>query len=414
MLGGAVRFGMESGWKTASGGRLRRRRGDVVGGDTVRSNIRGHALEVWGGVGLVAGMLLVGGCVTNEEILAVRRDVAALRSELATLNRANQSARDFTEERLGKLEAEVRGRVESSVKESEGSRVALHQRLEELTTETRFVQGKLEENGSVLRDLQARLDEVDQRTRQTGQRMDALDQRTLQFGQRVETVDQQVKAADQMARATDQQLKGIGQRLQIVEQSRMGVAPPAVAPTAPMATAPGTAMAPGQPPVVGQPPPGAPQMPVAQPPASPGPPMATAPSPAPAPPARPEPVLPPEDLYKAALSDYTKGEYDLAITGFRSYLKNYPRTSLTPNAQYWLAECYFSQRNYGQAVEAFDAVIREYPDSPKVPSALFKQGEAYLQAGDTTNGTAVLCELMRKHGKTREARLARDKNLRCR
>jgi tol-pal system protein YbgF len=129
---------------------------------------------------------------------------------------------------------------------------------------------------------------------------------------------------------------------------------------------------------------------------------------------RPQAVLPPEDLYKAALSDYTKGEYDLAITGFRSYLKNYPRTSLTPNAQYWLAECYFSQKNYGQAVDEFDVVVREYPDSPKVPSALFKQGEAYLQAGDTKNATTVLCELMSKHGKTREARLARDKNLRCR
>ena len=59
-------------------------------------------------------------------------------------------------------------------------------------------------------------------------------------------------------------------------------------------------------------------------------------------------------------------------------------------------------------------VIHEYPDSPKVPSALFKQGDAYLQAGDTKQATAVLCELINKYGKTREARLARDKNIRCR
>jgi tol-pal system protein YbgF len=114
------------------------------------------------------------------------------------------------------------------------------------------------------------------------------------------------------------------------------------------------------------------------------------------------------------LSDYTKGDYDLAIDGFRSYLKNYPRTSLAANAQYWLAECYFSQKNYTQAIDEFDVVTREYADSPKVPSALFKQGEAYLQMGDTKQATTVLCELISKHGKTREARLARDKNLRCR
>jgi len=59
-------------------------------------------------------------------------------------------------------------------------------------------------------------------------------------------------------------------------------------------------------------------------------------------------------------------------------------------------------------------VIRDYPDSPKVPSALFKQGDALLQMGDTKRATASLCELIGKHGKTREARLAREKNIRCR
>ena len=87
---------------------------------------------------------------------------------------------------------------------------------------------------------------------------------------------------------------------------------------------------------------------------------------------------------------------------------------MAPNAQYWLAECYYGQKNYPQAIEEFNVVIQEYPDSPKVPSALFKQGDAYLQAGDTKQATIVLCELISKYGKTREARLARDKNIRCR
>ena len=37
-----------------------------------------------------------------------------------------------------------------------------------------------------------------------------------------------------------------------------------------------------------------------------------------------------------------------------------------------------------------------------------------VQAGDTKQATIVLCELISKYGKTREARLARDKNIRCR
>jgi tol-pal system protein YbgF len=355
-------------------------------------------MRVWHGAAVIVGAVtLLGGCATNEDVLAVRRDVATLRNELASVNRANQSARDLTEERLRKVEGDVRGRVESSMKESETSRVALNQRLEELTTETRFVQGKLEEGSSVLRDIQSRLDDVDRQTRQSGQR--------------VEGIDQQVKA--------------MGQRVQALEQARISGTPPTGAPAGATPPPPAMAVAPGQQSGAGSPPPAGipPQAPGtpsgAQPPALPPapatppvqPPAATA---TPAPPPRPQPALPPEELYKAALSDYTKGEYDLAITGFRSYIKSYPRTSLASNAQYWLAECYFSQKNYAQAIEEFEVVVRDYGDSPKVPSALFKQGEAYLQTGDTKQATTVLCDLIAKHGKTREARLARDKNVRCR
>jgi len=132
-------------------------------------------------------------------------------------------------------------------------------------------------------------------------------------------------------------------------------------------------------------------------------------------------LLPPEEVYKNALGDYTKGDYDLAIAGFRSYVQNYPRTSLVPNAHYWLGESYYGQKNYAQAIEEFEVVIRDYPDSPKVPSALFKQGDAFLQLNDLKQATAALCELAdakSKYSRTREAQLAREKmrerNIRCR
>jgi len=132
-------------------------------------------------------------------------------------------------------------------------------------------------------------------------------------------------------------------------------------------------------------------------------------------------LLPPEEVYKNALNDYTKGNYDFAIAGFRTYIQNYPKTSLVPNAQYWLGESYYGQKNYAQAVEEFEVIIRDYPDNPKVPSALFKQGYAYLEMNDSKRATMILCELTdakSKYSKTREAQLAREKmrerNIRCR
>lgn len=371
-------------------------------------NGRLAAAALPGAVLLIAG--LTAGCVaTGDDIQALRRDLNGLRQEMSGMAKAQESARVFTDERLSKLESDFRGRFEASVKETEGSRAALATRLDELATETRLVQGKLEENAFVLTNLNNRLDEIDQAGRQRGRRLDGL--------------EQQVKALSP-------------------------VPPPAPVPGAAPGTAPGMAPGPGvgpppvtqppaAPPAAGQPfgaplpappalgaPPPAPQPPAisppaAQPPAA-APPTGQPPAAQPPPvvatrPAQPSPaVLPPEDVYRAALNDYTKGNYDLAITGFRTYIQNYPKTSLVPNAQYWLGESYYSQKNYAQAIEEFEVVIRDYPDSPKVPSALFKQGDALLQMNDTKRATTVLCELIGKHGKTREARLAREKNIRCR
>jgi tol-pal system protein YbgF len=364
-----------------------------------------------GAVPLIA--VLVSGCATGGDIQALRRDLTNLRQEVAGMSKAQESARVFTDERLSKLEGDFQGRFENTLKETEGSRAALATRLDELATETRMVQGKLEENAFVLTNLNNRLDEIDQAGRQRARRLDSL--------------EQQAKTASP-------------------------VPPPAPVPGTAPGTPPGTVPVPAPGPGVGQPP-------MAQPPAGPpaagqpfgaplpAPPALGTPSPVPqapaisppatqppaaAPPtgqppaAQPPPVvatrpaqpstavLQPEDVYRAALNDYTKGNYDLAITGFRTYIQNYPKTSLVPNAQYWLGESYYSQKNYAKAIEEFEVVIRDYPDNPKVPSALFKQGDALLQVNDSKRATAVLCELIGKHGKTREARLAREKNIRCR
>jgi tol-pal system protein YbgF len=362
-------------------------------------NSRLAVVALLGAVLLIAG--LTAGCVaTGDDIQALRRDLSSLRQEVSGMAKTQESARGLTEERLTKLESEFSGRFEATVKETEGSRAALATRLDELATETRLVQGKLEENAFVLTNLNNRLDEIDQAGRQRARRLEVL--------------EQQIRPVS----PTPPPAPAPG--------TTPGMAPGTAPGTVP-APGPGVGQPPAAPPAAGQPlgaPSPAPQPPVISPPAAQPPaavppagqPPAAQPPPAVATrPAAPSPaLLQPEDVYRAALNDYTKGNYDLAITGFRTYIQNYPKTSLVPNAQYWLGESYHSQKNYAQAIEEFEVVIRDYPDSPKVPSALFKQGEALELMGDTRRATTVRCELINKYGKTREARLVREKNIRCR
>ena len=52
-----------------------------------------------------------------------------------------------------------------------------------------------------------------------------------------------------------------------------------------------------------------------------------------------------EEIYNLAYKDYIKGDYSLAIMGFRELLKRYQNDPLASEAQYWIGECYYSQNN---------------------------------------------------------------------
>ncbi|MBI2840346.1 MAG: tol-pal system protein YbgF [Acidobacteria bacterium] len=124
----------------------------------------------------------------------------------------------------------------------------------------------------------------------------------------------------------------------------------------------------------------------------------------------PSGVLPPPDqIYNTAYTDYIKGNFDLAIAGFRQYITNYPSTQLSDNAQYWVGECYYSQKRYDQAVDEFNKAVLNYPKGDKIPSAMLKKGYALLELYRTGDAVAALQELIDKYGVSDEARIAKQR-----
>ena len=117
----------------------------------------------------------------------------------------------------------------------------------------------------------------------------------------------------------------------------------------------------------------------------------------------------PMDTYQAALRDYQRGNYDLAIEGFREYVSINPRADLADNAAYWIGESLFSQKKYRDAIEQFDSVVNNYPKSDKVPGALLKKGYAYINVGERAQGVVQLQYVLHEHPKSQEASLARQK-----
>jgi tol-pal system protein YbgF len=405
---------------------------------------------------VLAFSLLTVGCEGDLSLRMIHRDVDLMRSEVAAVARTGEGTRALVEERirkveerlgksdrtlagleekLRKLDSDLKSQSIKTVQERQErqaflqSQAALSVKLDELTTGVRLAQGQTEEMGHGITGVNRRVDEFGRRLDQIGQRLNGSDRQISQAAGAAQeaaavarqaaaasqqTAQQVTAALQQMAHQTNAAIEQVHAtaQLALAEARKTTKEKPTAGPT-------GSSLTGTQPmaPVVN---------PVTAPPLVPPAPTATAPtqSVVPSPPAartaepspRPIPAADPSvrtesagELYRTALNDYAKGDYELAISGFRSQIEIYPDSSLLANARYWLGESYYSRKNYDQAVTEFALLVKQHPDHPKVASALLKQGYAHLELGDKSRGRTTLDHLLKKFPKSQEARWAKER-----
>jgi len=85
----------------------------------------------------------------------------------------------------------------------------------------------------------------------------------------------------------------------------------------------------------------------------------------------------PQQAFDTARDDYMAGRYDLAIDGFSSFIRAFPRHPNAPEAQYDIGQAFFNQGKYGDARQALQQVIDAYPQSSSAPEAYYKLGQTY-------------------------------------
>lgn len=119
----------------------------------------------------------------------------------------------------------------------------------------------------------------------------------------------------------------------------------------------------------------------------------------------------PDELYNTAYLDYTRGNYDVAIDGFKRYLKYFPNTELSDNAQYWIGECYYSKKMYPDAILEFDKVIKNYPEGNKVVSAMYKIGLSYESMDEVRKAKENYKKVFDEYPNSPEAKLAKERYL---
>lgn len=116
-----------------------------------------------------------------------------------------------------------------------------------------------------------------------------------------------------------------------------------------------------------------------------------------------------EKVYQEAYQAFQAGNLDEAKERFAAFLREYPDTPLSDNAQFWIGEISFKKHQYEAAILAYEEVIKKYPNSNKLPDAILKQGLAFLELGDRIDARIVLENLVKKYPNTEQAKIAKNK-----
>jgi len=115
------------------------------------------------------------------------------------------------------------------------------------------------------------------------------------------------------------------------------------------------------------------------------------------------------DLYKDAYETFQKGNLEAARRKFEAFLKQYPNTELSDNAQFWVGETYYLKKDFEKAILEYEKAISKYPEGDKIPAALFKQALAFLELGDKTNARILLKRVIERYPHSEQAEMAKKR-----
>lgn len=120
-------------------------------------------------------------------------------------------------------------------------------------------------------------------------------------------------------------------------------------------------------------------------------------------------LLSPAEVFDMAYSDYRKGNFELAIDGFKMYREQFPESPLVDDSLYWIGECSFSQKKFEEAIEQFTELIHNYPRGDKIPAAYLKKGLSLVELGKKEEALSVFKLLIIKFPLEEETKIAQQK-----
>ena len=122
------------------------------------------------------------------------------------------------------------------------------------------------------------------------------------------------------------------------------------------------------------------------------------------------PGISPERLWSSSFGDYGAGNYSLAISGFDSYLRYFPKGSHAAEAQLYIGQAYDADKKPNDAISAYDRVIANYPAATEqVASAYYKRGLVMESLGQTDRARQSYDTAVKQYPTAASAILAKNR-----
>lgn len=299
------------------------------------------------------------GCATTEDVQILDKENRRL---YAALDRNHKDIESLKQE-IATLKQEAEKERATLRKEDQGAWADLLLRVENLQSEVRMLMAGVEEYKDFAKKPSK---EVDRMREDVAFRIRILEEKTKSFEEKQKAQEERNRIQDERSRTQEERMRALEDRLKGLDTriEQLASRPPEPEKTA---------------------------LPKETPPEGKG------------------PLTVAGSLYKDAYETFQKGDMEGARRKLEAFLKQYPNTELSDNAQFWIAETYYQRKDFEKAILEYEKVIVKFPEGDKVPSALFKQALAFLELGDKTNARGLLRRVIEKYPHSEQAELAKKR-----
>lgn len=116
------------------------------------------------------------------------------------------------------------------------------------------------------------------------------------------------------------------------------------------------------------------------------------------------------DAYDQAVNLVLKDKnYAKATAAFKQFIKQFPKSSYSDNAHYWLGQLLYSSQQLADAAKAFAVVVNQYPNSSKRADAMLKLGIIAKEQGNKADARSYFEKVAKEYPDSTSAKLAKGR-----